>query len=163
MSILAGGVALAIVVVVALVGLNHPRTSVASCLVGTWAVTLQQVNNTIDGQPVQFTGDNGWTVVINSAGQATENWTNSQLTAAVDGVNWEEIVNGAASYDVKSSGNQLSFSHQSVSGSYKLLEDGILNTSGKLQLQKGNSTYSCSGSSLRETSADGASAFVRTS
>jgi len=195
MLIVAGVIVLALLVVLAVVALNHsptgsngtsggsggqhngtaasqsPRSqasvrqspAIDPCVVGTWIVTLQQVTNTINNEPVQFAGDNGWTVVIQPSGRASETWTNSELTAVVGGNDWEEIVNGSATYDIKTEGSQIVFSDQSVSGTFKLLENGTDNNSGRLTLQQGNATYSCSGNSFRETTANGVSAFVRAS
>ena len=184
-AIIAGAVVLAILVGVALYlyghahrsdtgyglsgGNHHTTTSGTSasavnpCLVGTWIVTLQQVTNTINQEPTQFAGDNGYTVMIQSNGHGTETWSNSELTAEVDGNDWEEIVNGTATYDVKTEGTQIVFSNQSVSGSYKLLENGLYNNGGQLTLEQGNATYSCSGNSFRESTSGGESAFVKAS
>jgi serine/threonine kinase PknH len=184
-AIIAGAVVLAILVGVALYlyghahrsdtgyglsgGNHHTTTSGTSasavnpCLVGTWIVTLQQVTNTINQEPTQFAGDNGWTVVIQSNGHSTETWSNSELTAEVDGNDWEEVVNGTASYDIKTEGTQIIFSNQSVSGSYKLLENGSYNNGGQLTLEQGDATYSCSGNSFRESTSGGESAFVKAS
>jgi hypothetical protein len=184
-ALVAGAVALAIVIGVVvflyihahrsdtgygLPGGNHGTNSngtgtsaVSPCVVGTWIATLQQVTNTINNEPIQFAGDNGWTVVIQSDGHGTETWSNSELTAQVDGNDWEEIVNGTATYDVKTQGTQIIFSRQSVSGTYKLLENGSYNNGGQLTLEQGNATYFCSGDSFRESTSDGESAFVKAS
>jgi serine/threonine kinase PknH len=131
------------------------------CLVGTWNVTLQQVINTINGEPAQFSGDNGWTVTVQASGAASENWTNSVMTAEVNGNDWEEIINGTASYDIKTEGTQVIFGNQSASGTEELLENGVYNNSTALSLEPGTATYSCSGNTFRETQPDGVSAFIR--
>jgi serine/threonine kinase PknH len=131
------------------------------CLVGTWNVTLQQVINTINQEPVEFSGDNGWAVTIEATGAASETWDDSVLTAEVDGNDWEEIVNGTATYDIKTEGTQIIFTNQSASGTQELLEDGLYNNSQPLSLEQGTATYSCSGNALRETQPDGVSAFIR--
>jgi hypothetical protein len=137
--------------------------AVDPCLVGTWIVTLQQVTNFINTEPIQFAGDNGLTVVVRADGQVTESWSNAELTAEVGGNDWEEIINGTASYDLKTEGTQMIFSNQSVSGSYKLLENGSYNNGGQLTLEQGNATYSCSAGSIRESTPNGESAFIRAS
>jgi serine/threonine kinase PknH len=134
---------------------------VDTCLVGTWNVTLQQVINTINGAPVEFSGDNGWTVTVQASGAASETWTNSVLTAEVDGNDWEEIINGTATYDVKSVGTQLVFSNESASGTLELLENGSYNSGDPLTIVSASATYSCSGNVLRETQPTDVSAFIR--
>lgn len=144
-------------------GTNRTTPAVDPCVVGTWIVTLQQVTNTINGEPIQFIGDNGWTVTIQANGQGSETWTNSELTAEVDGNDWREVVNGAATYNIKTEGSQIIFSNQSVTGTYKLFENGSFNNTGQLSLDQESATYSCSGNSFRESTSNDQSAFVKAS
>ena len=83
------------------------------------------------------------------------------MTAEVDGNDWEEIVNGTATYDIKTEGTQIIFSNESANGTPELLGNGSYNNSQSLSLASGDTTYTCSGNVLRETQPSDVSAFIR--
>jgi hypothetical protein len=100
------------------------------CLAGTWIATLQQGTNRTNGEPVQFTGDTGLTEVIKADGAVHEVWSDSVRTADVGGTEWEEIINGTATLDIKTEGAQLFVSKVSPGLTYTMRVNGPTATVG---------------------------------
>jgi serine/threonine protein kinase len=145
-------------------GASSTQALVDPCLVGTWNVTLQQTTVIIGGEPFQFTGDSGLTKTYSADGVLSEQWSNSLLTAVINGVTWEEIINGSATVPVKTENAKIFRNGSSqVSGTIQLLNGASVNNSQPLTLQQqnGGNSYSCSGNSLRIQSSTDVTEMVR--
>ena len=69
--------------------------AVDSCLVGTWKDAGDVLDNTIEGQPSQFTGKGG-NLAVNTDGRITQQFGPETLTATIDGNVWTEVLRGSA-------------------------------------------------------------------
>jgi hypothetical protein len=130
----------------------------------TWNVTLQQTTNLINTVPVQFTGDNGLTKTYSADGILSEQWSNSLLTADINGETWEEIINGSATVHVKTQDAKIVRNGSAqVSGTMQLLDGTSVSNTQPLTAnqQNGGNSYSCSGNFLRIQSSTDVTEMVR--
>lgn len=135
-----------------------------TCLFGTWSGVSEDVTNTIDNNPVDFSGV-GPTETFNSDGTVlTDYGTETDFNATTaDGHTWLEKVSGSATGDYQTQNGMLLSSNTQPTGSWVLLEDGVYNNSGTLSLDSAPAAYTCSATTLRIYPAHGSLEFVRTS
>jgi hypothetical protein len=130
-----------------------PPSAIDPCLIGTWHDNLFQLTNTIDGNPVQFTGRGALgtetfradgTYISTSSG-------NTPITATVNGNQWSETFTGTVTEHVKTrNGTLVVVGRSHVHQSWVLLENGAVNNSGAVTLNSVPVGYTCSGNSLAE-------------
>jgi serine/threonine protein kinase len=138
--------------------------AVDSCLVGTWKDAGDFLDNTIDGQPGQFTGKGG-EMVVNANGDVRQQLGPETLTATIDGNVWTEVFGGSVSMHAVTRHGDIVFSDVAASpdASYKLYENGIFNSTGPMSVSTTPTRYTCSSSTARLYWSDGTSTYDRES
>jgi hypothetical protein len=136
--------------------------AVDSCLVGNWKDAGDVLNNTIEGQPGQFTGAGGGLEVM-ADGDVTQQFGPETLTGTIDGNVWTEVLAGSATMRAATSKGDLTFSDIAASpdASYKLYENGVYNSTGPMSVSTAPNRYTCSASTLRLYWSDGTSVYDR--
>jgi hypothetical protein len=135
-----------------------------SCLVGTWKDAGDVLDNTIDGQPSQFTGKGG-AMKFNADGSVTQQFGPETLTATVAGNVWTEVLGGSVTMHATTRDGRMVFSDVAVSpdASYRLYENGIFNSDGPMSPSSAPFRYNCSSSTMRMYWSDGTSTYDRES
>ncbi len=132
-----------------------PSATLDSCLLGTWTGISEDVTNTIDNEPVQFTGP-GPVLTFGPDGSATTDYgQGTEFTANVGGDDWTETVQGSATMHYEIQDGMLLTSDVSAQGSYTLAVNGSYDSGGPLSIDPAPASYTCSGDSLQEHSASG--------
>jgi serine/threonine protein kinase len=132
-----------------------------SCLVGTWTGVSEDVTNTINNNPVQFSGL-GPTEIFNSDGTGTTDYgTGTDFNATADGESWEEVVKGSATSTWTTKNGVLLSSDIQPSGTWTLFENGNFNNSGPLTLDSAPAPYTCTTTSLTIYPQHGSVTFER--
>jgi hypothetical protein len=133
-----------------------------SCLVGTWKDAGDVLDNTIDGQPGQFTGKGG-AMRFNADGSVMQQFGPETLTATIDGNVWTEVLGGSVTMHATTRDGRLVFSDVAVSpdASYRLYENGIFNSDGPMSPSSAPFRYTCSSSTMRLYWSDGTSTYDR--
>ena len=143
-----------------------PKKSYAvdSCLVGTWKDAGDVLDNTIGGQPGQFTGKGG-SMEVNADGDVTQQLGPETLTATIDGNVWAEVLRGSVTMHAATGRGDVVFSDVAASpdASYKLYENGIFNSTGPMSVSSTPTRYTCSSSTMRLYWSDGTSTYDRES
>jgi hypothetical protein len=139
-----------------------PTSTLDSCLVGTWTGTSEDITNTINNEPVQFTGP-GPTQTFQADGNGVTDYgtAGTVFTATVNGDQWTEIIKGRATWHYQAQHGSMLGSSVSPHGSWELLDNGVYNNGGPLSMQFGPETYTCSGNSLKEYLTNGAVELTR--
>nr|MDT0658144.1 Hsp70 family protein [Micromonospora sp. DSM 115978] len=125
-----------------------------SCLFGTWQRTSSSRTLQIDNKPTLFTGRTGLVATYRPDGTGTIVFkAEPPGVAVVNGVRWEEIVQGRATftYRITEDGHVL-YSDPQTKGTWKLTRNGRYNNGGKLELNLKPVRYSCSDEVLVEVS-----------
>jgi serine/threonine protein kinase len=138
--------------------------AVDSCIVGTWKDAGDVLDNTIDGDPMQFTGAGGG-LVVHADGSATQQQGPETLTATDSAGNtWAEVLGGSVAYHIATSRGVMRFSDVNAApdAQYKLYKNGIFDNSGPISVSTAPLRYSCSPSTLRLDWSDGTSTYHRT-
>ena len=128
----------------------------AACVTGTWRAVDQQVINTINGQQIVFTGSGAVSTFLPD-GQITTAYDSALYTAEVNGVEWTETIQGAATGHWAIENGDILYSSLTSSGTIVLEDNGTYNNSGPLQALPGAVPYQCSGNTLRESFPTGGS------
>jgi hypothetical protein len=123
---------------------------------GTWRAVDQQVINTINGQQIVFTGSGAVSTFLPD-GQITTAYDSALYTAEVNGVEWTETIQGAATGHWAIENGDILYSSLTSSGTIVLEDNGTYNNSGPLQALPGAVPYQCSGNTLRESFPTGGS------
>jgi hypothetical protein len=140
---------------------QSPSTGLDSCLFGTWTGVSEDVTNTINGNPVEFTGL-GPTETFNSDGTGTTDYgSGTDFNATAEGHSWEEIVTGSATARWATGNGELMSSEVQPDGTWTLLEDGNFNNSGSLSLDPEPSRYTCTSTTLTLYAQQGSETFER--
>jgi hypothetical protein len=138
--------------------------SPGSCLIGTWKMVNQQVTNIVNGEPAQFSGPGGATIIMRPDGTTTTDYgSGSTLSADVNGVEWTETVTGTLTSDWTAQNGQLLFSDVTAHGTQTLRADGVIDVQSPLTPANLNRQYTCSGNTLREYAADASAVLTRQS
>jgi hypothetical protein len=138
-----------------------PPPNPAACLVGTWKAVHQDVQNTINGEPVQFSGS-GETAIVRAAGTSVTDWGNGTVFSAnVNGVEWTETIAGTTTEHWVVQNGELLPSDVSSHGSITLRDNGVYNAGTPLGAEPGAVPYTCSGNTLRETFPNGSAVLIR--
>jgi hypothetical protein len=130
--------------------------SPAACVTGSWKAVDQQVINTINGQQIVFTGSGAVSTFLPD-GQITTAYDSALYTAEVNGVEWTETIQGAATGHWAIENGDILYSSLTSSGTIVLEDNGTYNNSGPLQALPGAVPYQCSGNTLRESFPTGGS------
>jgi hypothetical protein len=133
-----------------------PPANPASCLVGTWKTTDQQIINTINGQQVVFTGSGPVSTVL-ANGSITTDYDGATYSANVNGNEWTETIQGVASGHWTVDNGNVLYSDLTSSGTQVLYENGVYNNSVSLQALPQSVPYQCSGNTFRESFPTGGS------
>jgi hypothetical protein len=136
--------------------------AVDSCLVGSWKDAGDTLDNTIEGQPGQFTGAGGG-MKVDADGSVTEQFGPETLTATIDGNVWTEVLGGSATMHATTRDGDVVFSGVAASpdASYRLYENGAYNSTGPMSVSSTPTRYTCSPSTLRLYWSDGTSVYDR--
>lgn len=141
---------------------TKPPPNPAACLIGTWKSVHQNTLNTINGEPVQFSGAGGETVTIRANGTAETEWGNNAVFSAdVNGVEWTDTIVGYTTDHWAVQNGQILQSDVSSHGTITLRDNGAYNAQAPLSLAPGATQYTCSGNTLREYFTDGSDELVR--
>jgi molecular chaperone DnaK len=134
----------------------NPSSSLDSCLLGTWKQTLEQIPDTINGDPVAMSGGYGMIEIFSPDGAATvEYGGGTTYTATVNGNLWSQVVTGTATYDYTIQDGMLLSSDVNAHGTNNLYENGSYNNGGPLSLNTEPARFTCSGDSLQIFSPNG--------
>ena len=138
-----------------------PTSAIDPCLVGSWAGVNEDVTNTIDNNPVQFSGV-GPTDTFNADGTgSTDYGSETDYNATAEGITWLEKVSGSATARYETRNGTLLTSDINVHGTWTLLQNGAFNNSGALSIDNSPARYTCSGNTLRIYPPHGSVEFVR--
>ena len=132
-----------------------PSSTLDSCLVGTWKQALEQIPDTINGNPVDLSGGYGMIESFASDGIATVQYSGTTYTVKVNGNLWSEVITGSATYDYTTQDGMLLSSDVNTHGTQDLYENGSYNNGGPLSLNTQPARYTCSGNSLQLFSPNG--------
>jgi hypothetical protein len=140
----------------------HRSYAVDSCVVGTWKDAGDVLDNTINGQPGQFTGAGGG-MEVNADGAVMQQFGPETLTATIDGNVWTEVLRGSVMMHATTSHGHMAFSDVAVSpdATYKLYENGIFTSTGPMSVSSTPMRYTCSSSTMRLYWSDGMSTYHR--
>jgi hypothetical protein len=143
-----------------------PSATGAACLIGTWKGVTENILNTINGSPTEFTGS-GTTEVFRPNGTIVITYSHggdsTVDSANVNGIEWTFTITGRATANWTAQNGSLLISGISADGGWTMRDDGAFNNSGPLGLEPGPWQYTCSGNTLREFFADGSSVDTRLS
>jgi hypothetical protein len=167
---------------VAVAGARHPKPSppgpgappkprpkasppaVDACLVGTWTVVADDLIDTIDSNPVQFTftGRGGY-LIVRADGSGFEAFNHETMAATVNGNRWTDVLDGSVTMHIDTRGGAMLFSDvvPSKDATSTLYENGAFNVSVPTTLEPGPLRYTCSGNTLRTFATDGSSVSTR--
>ena len=120
------------------------------CLVGTWQGVSEEVTNTINNNPVQFSGT-GPNETYRADGTALADYGSSgtDFTANADGDSWVETVKGTATAQYETRDGTLFDSDIRPIGTWTLYENGAYNNGGPLSLETAPEPYTCTQSTLK--------------
>jgi hypothetical protein len=125
-----------------------PQT-LAQCAVGTWTGVTEDVVNKINNAGVAFNGRGPVDEVLKANGKGVANYGNRAFRATVNGNKWTFVLHGYATYQWQTQGNRIMLIGDVKShGTWQLLENGVLNNSGPLNLVTGAENVVCSGNIL---------------
>jgi hypothetical protein len=143
-------------------GRPHARLAVgASCLVGFWIGTSEDITGTIYGAPVIFTG-RGPDEIYRADGTLTLYYgKGTALAVTVNGNKWTQLIKGTASAHYVIQNGLVLISDITEHGSSTLLENGSYNNGGPLTLVTAPYRYSCAGNTLREFPNNGSVEYTR--
>jgi hypothetical protein len=127
-----------------------PSSTLDSCLFGTWRQTLEQIPDTINGNPVTLSGGFGVIQTFSPSGVNTIQYGNgATYTVHVNGNLWSEVVTGSATANYTIQDGMLLISDVIAHGTQALYENGSYNNGGPLTLNTEPDRYTCSGNSLQ--------------
>jgi hypothetical protein len=127
-----------------------------SCLFGTWRQTLEQIPDTINGDPITLSGGYGMIETFSPSGVATMQYGGGiTYTATLNGNVWSEVINGSATYDYTTQDGMLLSSNVIANGTQALDENGSYDNGGPLTLNTEPARYTCSGNTLKIFSPNG--------
>jgi molecular chaperone DnaK len=138
-----------------------PSSAVDSCLIGTWRTEAQDLINTINNSPVQFTGSSATDIYRPDGTVVTDYGGGTVFTATVNGVEWADVFRGEASGHWDTQNGMLLFSAISARGSWTLEDNGEYNNGGPLSIEPGAVPYKCAGNTLREFFPNGSAVLIR--
>lgn len=142
-------------------GAADPTSTIDPCLIGTWTGVNEDVTNTIDNNPVQFSGV-GPNETFNADGTgSTDYGTETDFNATAEGETWLEKVSGSATGHYETRNGTLLTSNVQAHGTWTLLENGVFNNSGALSMDDSPAQYTCSGDTLRIYPPHGSVSLVR--
>jgi serine/threonine protein kinase len=142
-----------------------PTSGLDPCVIGTWAPVSEDVTNTINGNPVQFSGL-GPNETYRSDGTLIADYgssTGSVFTANAGGESWEEIVRGTATAQYETRNGTLLDSDIRPVGTWTLYENGVYNNSGALTVETAPTPYTCTQNTLKIYPPNGSLVLDRTS
>jgi hypothetical protein len=115
------------------------------------------------GLGVAFNGHGPAEEVIKANGKGKANYGNRAVfRATVNGNKWTFVIHGYATYQWQAQGNRIILIGDVKShGSWQLLENGLLNNSGPLNLVVGAENDSCSGNIFRSFTSQGSMEMKR--
>jgi protein kinase-like protein len=139
------------------------RQTLSQCAVGKWKGVTEDVINKINNAGVAFNGRGPADEVIKANGRGVTNYGNRAVfRATVNGNKWAFVVHGYATYQWQTQGNRVMLIGDVKShGSWQLLENGLLNNSGTLNLVTGAENDSCSGNIIRSFTSQGSMEMKR--
>jgi serine/threonine protein kinase len=148
-------------------GANPPppnsTSALDSCLIGTWTGVSEDITNTIDGSPVQFSGL-GPNETYRADGTGVVDYgTETVFSATSKGESWTEVVHGSATVHFETRDGNLVTSDIQPSGGWTIYENGVYNNSGRLSLNTAPAPYTCSKTALRIVPSGGSVELVRSS
>lgn len=144
-----------------LTGSLGPTSVIDPCLVGTWTGVNENVTNTLDNNPVQFSGV-GPNETFNADGTgSTDYGSETDFNATAEGETWLEKVSGSATGHYATRNGTLLTSDVQAHGTWTLLENGVFNSSGALSMDDSPAQYTCSGNTLRIYPPHGSVSLVR--
>ncbi|MDP9794689.1 actin-like ATPase involved in cell morphogenesis [Catenuloplanes nepalensis] len=118
------------------------------CVVGVWKQQKYVIENTIDGEPTDFTGYDTGTDTYRADGTYEVVYSGSPFKATVRGDNWEHIVTGSITGRYTTTGGELTATDATASGTSKLLLNGKLDNSRNLTTSDDPSSYECDDDTL---------------
>jgi eukaryotic-like serine/threonine-protein kinase len=140
---------------------TSPPPNPGACLIGTWKSVHQDTTNTINGEPVQFSGG-GETVIFRANGTSETDWGNGTVFSAnVNGVEWTDTIVGKTTAHWAVQNGEILTSDVSPHGTITLRDNGVYNTQIPLGIATGTTQYICSGNTLREYFSNGSAELVR--
>jgi hypothetical protein len=125
--------------------------SLDPCLVGTWTSTSAQQDDYINGNLENFTASSGQTEIFQADGNEITQYKNMAFAAELNGNSWQYVLNGTITNHVTTKGGQELISDASASGTYQFIENGSPRNSGPIAASPLPSYYTCSETSLTET------------
>ncbi|HEU5333878.1 MAG TPA: protein kinase [Actinocrinis sp.] len=138
-----------------------PTSAIDPCLVGTWTGVHEEVTNTIDNNPVKFTGV-GPNETFNADGTgSTDYGAETDYNGTAEGETWLEKVSGGATGHYETRNGTLLTSTIQAHGTWTLLENGVFNNSGELSMDDSPAQYTCSGDTLQIHPPHGSVSLVR--
>jgi hypothetical protein len=121
------------------------------CLVGVWRSTRYQITNKIENVDTTFTGPGGDTKTITADGRVTHDYnTMAPRTATVNGVHWSNVTRGTITGRIHTSGSTIYWSDLEAHGTWQILRNGRLASSGELSASLEPVHYTCSGNTFVE-------------
>jgi hypothetical protein len=138
--------------------------AVDACLVGTWTVVADDLLNTINNAPVQFTfTGHGGHLIVRADGSGFEAFGPETMTATVNGNTWTDVFQGSVTMHIDTRGGEMLFSDvlPSKNAIQTLYENGSYNNATPTTLEPGPQRYTCSGNTLRTFAADGSTVLTR--
>jgi protein kinase-like protein len=135
-----------------------PTSTLDSCLFGTWKQTLEQIPDTINGNPVTLSGGSGVIQTFLRDGVSTvEYGKGGTYTVRVNGNLWSEVVTGSGTENYATQDGMLLVTDVIAHGTQALYENGSYNNGGPLTLSTQPERYTCSAASLVEFELNGGS------
>jgi hypothetical protein len=124
----------------------------------------QQLTNLVNGEPAQFSGPGGATVIMRPDGTSrTDYGSGTMLSANVNGVEWTETATGTVTSHWTAQNGQLLLSNVTAHGTETLRDDGQINVQTPLTPAGITRQYTCSGNTLREYGSDASVVLTRQS
>jgi hypothetical protein len=128
-----------------------PSPIVDTCVVGLWNATEETQDVPVEGVgSVRVTGS-GMKVRLRADGTGAYEFSDTTYTATISGHRVDIIVNGTTKYDYRTSNGSMAFSNFSNSGTVTVKVDGAAASSEALTEDADPVRYSCSGSTLTQT------------
>lgn len=136
-------------------GTGYPD-GVDPCLVGTWRTTLDEVDGTIDGDPVRYSGGEGALITYGADGSLAADYTHrAHRLTRHDGVVWRDHVLGTATGSYHAEDTELIMRYTEVDAVIRLFRDDEFQRERVAEFSAGPVQYRCTRDELFTFSTDG--------
>jgi hypothetical protein len=147
----------------------NPDTStvvVDQCVVGTWAITSDEEDVVMDQVgTVRFSGKGGEARLKADGTGSIDYGRNgpAKFTATYKDQRVELVVTGTVTFDYRTAGGAMSFSNMKAKGNLAMTVGGLASTNLPLEVSDDPAKYTCTGTTLTQTTTLQTVRFTRTS